>query len=95
MPVAHRDKTVRVDPLASELAFERSGLTLCIGPDWRSAPDDSIVMLHLARTGSRNQFGEGFPPDSGKREVDNVGIAEEVIKKRFDRFQLVGSPELK
>ena len=52
-------------------------------------------MLHLARARGRNQLGQGFTADAGKREVDDIGIAEEVVQKRFDRFQRVGSTELK
>ena len=53
------------------------------------------MMLHLARARSRDQFGQRFAPDAGKGEVNNVGIAKKVVKKRFDRFQRVGSAQLK
>src|SRR5579859_8087923 len=52
-------------------------------------------MLDFARARGRNYFGESFTPDAGEGKVDNVGVAEEVVKKRFDRFQRVGSTELK
>src|SRR5579862_3539410 len=53
------------------------------------------MMLDLAGAGGGNQLGEGFAADAGKREVNNVGVAEKVIKERFDGFQRVGSTELK
>src|ERR1039457_2840855 len=53
------------------------------------------MVLHLARARSRNQFGQRLTAYAGKREVNNIGVAKEVIQKRFDRFQRVGSTELK
>jgi hypothetical protein len=53
------------------------------------------VALHLARSRRRNQFGQGSTPDASKGEINNIGIAEKVIKKWFDRFQTVWSPQLK
>jgi hypothetical protein len=53
------------------------------------------VVLHFARARSRNQLGERFAPDAGEREVNNIGVAEKVVQKGFDRFQRVGSAELK
>ena len=64
-------------------------------PDGRASADGGVVMLHFARARGRNQFGQGFTPDAREREVDDVGVAEEIVKKRFDRFQRVGSTELK
>jgi len=53
------------------------------------------VVPHLARSRRRDQFGQGFTPDAGKGKINNIGIAEEVIKKRFDLFQPIWSAQLK
>jgi len=53
------------------------------------------VVLHLARSRRRNQFGQGPAPDASEREVNNIGIAEKVIKERFDLFQPLRSAQLK
>src|SRR5580698_3004271 len=52
-------------------------------------------MLYLTRAGGRNKFGERLAPDAGEGEINNVGIAKEVVEKWLDRFQRVGSTELK
>src|SRR5258708_14503558 len=95
MPVPHSDKTVCIDPLITKFCFERASLPFRMPPDRRASADGGIVMLDLTCAGGRDELGQGFTPDAGKREVDDVGVAEEVIQKRFDRFQRVGSTELK
>jgi hypothetical protein len=53
------------------------------------------MMLDLARSRGRDQFGQRFAPDPGKGKVDNIGIAEEVVKEWFNGFQRVGPAQLK
>jgi hypothetical protein len=53
------------------------------------------MMLYLACASSGDQFGQGFTPNAREREVDDIGIAEEVVQEWFDSFQRVGSTELK
>jgi hypothetical protein len=53
------------------------------------------MVLDFASPGRGNQFGQGFAPDTGKREADYVRIAEKVVQKRLNGFQRVGSTELK
>ena len=95
MPITHRHKAVRIDSLAPQFMFQGARLAFSIRTDGRSASNAGIVMLHLAGTRSGNQLSEGSTTDSGEREVDNIGVAEEVIEERLDRFQRVGSAELK
>src|SRR2546430_14671983 len=57
--------------------------------------DGRIVVLHFPSACCRDQFGQRCSPDAGKRKVNNVGIAEEVVKEWFDGFQRVGSTQLK
>jgi len=49
--------------------------------------DGGVVVLDLAPRGGGNQFGQRLTTDAGEREVNNVGVAEQVVKERFDRFQ--------
>ena len=53
------------------------------------------MMLHLASASRGNQLGEWFASDACEGEVNNVGVAEKMVKKWFYRFQRVGSTELK
>ena len=53
------------------------------------------MMLHFTGACGRNQFGERLAPDAGKGKVNDIGVAEEVIKERFYRSQRVGPAELK
>ncbi len=86
---------VYLHPLPAEFALQGPRLPFGIATDGRAAADGRIVMLHLAGPSRRDQFGQRLPSDTGKREVNNVGVAKEVVKKWFDRFQRVGSTELK
>jgi len=52
------------------------------------------MMPNFIGAGDRNQLGERAATDAGEREVDDVGVAEQVKKKRLDGFQRVGSAEL-
>ena len=79
----------------SKLCLEGPGLPSVNRRDGRSSANGRVVVLHLARSRRRNQFGQGSAPDASKGEVDNIGIAEKVIKKRFDVFQPVRSAQLK
>src|ERR1041385_7136264 len=53
------------------------------------------MMLNLTGASGGNELGQRFAADASQGEVNNVGVAEEVVKERFDRFQRVGSTELK
>src|ERR1700730_2104528 len=64
-------------------------------PCGRASSNGGVVVLYLACACGGNQFGQGFPSDAGEREVNDIGVAEEVVQKRFNRFQRVGSTELK
>jgi len=52
-------------------------------------------MLHFASTCGGDQFRQRFSTNAGEREVDNVRVAEEIVKEWFNRLQRVGSTELK
>src|ERR1700678_1862171 len=95
MPVTHRHKAMRIDSLADQLRLQRLRLPLREAAYGRSSSNGRVVVLHLAGAGGGNQFGQSLSPEAGKREVNNVGIAEKVIKERLYRSQRVGTAELK
>ena len=78
-----------------QFGFQSPGLPLGVPPDRRTSANGRVVMLHLAGARGRNQLSQWFAPDAREREVDDIGVAEEVIKKGLDRFQRIGSAELK
>ncbi len=51
-------------------------------------------MLNFLGTRAGDQSGQGPAADAGEREIDNIGIAEQVEKKRLNGIQRVGSAEL-
>src|SRR5579863_6464338 len=95
MPVAHGDEASRVQSLTSEFAFACARLPFGIRPDRRPYANGCVVVLDHPRASPCNQLCKRLGAKAGKREVNDIGIAEEVIKKRLDRFQRVGSAELK
>src|SRR5215475_1955347 len=84
MPVAHRDKTTGADAITVERGFQSPRLTFRETPDRGTAADHRIVMFDFFGAGGRDQLRKRTPPDAGEREVDDVGIAKQVIKKRLD-----------
>src|SRR5579863_4697647 len=53
------------------------------------------MMLHLSGAGGGNELSQGLAANAGERKVDDVGVAKEVIKERFDRSQCVRTTQLK
>ena len=94
MPVAHRHEALGVDSHLEQASLQGASLLLGKAPNGRSATDHRIMMLYFARPGTRNQFGKRFTAEAGEREIDDIGIAEKVIKKRLNRLQRVRSAKL-
>src|SRR5580704_17224599 len=95
MPVAHGDEAAGIDAVRTEFGLESQRLALSEVAYRRAAADSSVMMLYCSSARSRNELGESLAADSSKREVDNVGIAEKVIKKRLDRSQRIRPAQLK
>src|SRR6202047_2624141 len=95
MPVAHSDKTPRLQSQLCQLRFERPCLSFGEPPNGRGAADGRVMMLNFARPGSGNQLCKGFAPDAGKGKINNVRITEEVIKERLYRSQRIWPAQLK
>ena len=74
--------------------FEGPGLAFGIAADGRASADHRIMVPHFVGTGAGDQFGEGLAADASKREINDIRVAEEIVKKRLDGFQCVGSAEL-
>ena len=52
------------------------------------------MMFYFFGAGGGDQLGERAAPDAGEREVNDIRVAKQVIKKRLDGFQRVGSSKL-
>jgi len=52
------------------------------------------MMPYFSAAGSSYELGQGFAPDAGKRKINNVRIAKQVVKKRLDRVQGVWASKL-
>src|SRR5689334_19166736 len=94
MPVAHGNEAASVDTHLHQAVFQCARLLVGESPDRGSAPDHRIMMLDFTSPGGRNQLSEGFAADAGEGKVDNIGIAEKVVKKRLNRLQRVRSAKL-
>jgi hypothetical protein len=94
VPVAHRDDADSVDAAGAQLRFQRARLLLGEPADGRGSADDGVVMLHLARARGRDQLGQRLAPQAREREIDDVGVGEEVEKKGLDSRQAIGTAKL-
>ena len=82
-------------PSFTQFRFQTQRLLLGKPPDRRASADGCIVMLYFAGARGRNQFGQSFTAEPGKRKVNNIGIAEKVIKERLYRSQRIRPAQLK
>jgi hypothetical protein len=53
------------------------------------------MVLNFFRPSRGDQFSQWLTANAGKREVDNVGVAEKIKKKRLYSLRRVGAAELK
>ncbi len=95
MPVPHGDKTVSVDAVVPETLLQRIRLLLGKAPYGGRSADGRVVVLNFLGPGGGDQFGQWFTANAGKREVDDIGVAEKIKKKRLNRLRRVGAAELK
>ena len=94
VPVTHRDGDARVEVVA-EFGLERRRLPPGVLEDRAAAADFRVVMRHVFGTGCGDQPRQGLAGDACKWEIDDVGIAEQVVQERLDIFQAIGPTELK
>src|ERR1700691_1018650 len=95
MPVAHSYEATRIHAVICKFSLERPRLPLSEAADRRASANGCVMMLHFARACGRNKFGQRFSPDAGERKVNNIGIAEKVIKERLYRSQRIRTAQLK
>jgi hypothetical protein len=94
MPVTHRHHTVRIHSILDQPGFKCGRLLFGETANGGAAADSCIMLRRFLGARAGDQLGERTASDARKREVNNVGIAKEVIKKRFDRGQRIRSTEL-
>ncbi len=64
-------------------------------PNGRASANGRVVMLHFTGARGGDQLRQRLAADSGKREVNDIGIAKQIVKKGLNRLQRVGSAKLK
>ena len=94
MPIAHGHHHARHERFA-EFRLQRPRLPRRHLADGRLAADFLIVLADFARAPRGNQPRQGLARQPRKREVDDVGVAKQVIEKRFDGVERVGPAQLK
>ena len=87
-------KQLAFTPSAASFVAQRASLLFGEPPDRRSSADRLVVMLYFLGSGGGNQLGERLAADPGEWEIDNIGIAEQIKKKRLDRSWRVGAAKL-
>ena len=93
MPIAHGDKTFSV-AVRRKRGFQGSRLALGEQANRRVPPDGVIVMAHDARAGSRYVSRQRTPREPSAEKIDDVGIAEQVVEKRFHGVGRIGPAQL-
>jgi hypothetical protein len=93
MPVTHGYENTRLERMA-QLAFEPAGLKFRQFAEGRPAANLGIVFLDSPGTPRRNKSSQRLAGQPSKREVDDIGIAEEVIEERLDRLKGVRPAQL-
>jgi hypothetical protein len=80
MPVAHRHYYPGIET-GPELALQRSGLPLGMLENRRTSPDLGVMAAHVTCPRTSDQTRQGPAGYGGEREVDNIRVAEQVVKK--------------
>ena len=83
MPIAHGHHHARYERLG-KLGLERPRLPRRYLADRRLTADLLIVRAHFGGAAGRYEACQGFAGQAGKGEVDDVGVAKQVIEKGFD-----------
>ena len=93
VPVSHGYENLCFKSLI-QLAFQGAGLCGGIFENRRFAPDLCIVTLDFPGSVGGNQFRQGLSGNFGKREVDDIGIAKQVIEERFNGLHRIRTSQL-
>jgi hypothetical protein len=95
MPVTHGYKTTRIKAAMLQFRLQRLSLPFGEAPDGRASANGRVMVLYFTGARGLNQFGQRFTADAGEGKVNDIGVAEEVIKERLDRSQRVRTAQLK
>ena len=94
VPIPHRHHHPRVE-FRPERRFQRCCLPRGVLQDRTPPADLRVVMLHVARPRGGDQLRQRLPRDPGEREIDDVRVAKQVVKERFDTLQRIRPAQLK
>ena len=96
MPVAHGDEDARVEAVRfAEVTLERAGLQFGQFANRRLTANRRVVLLDVPRATARNQPRQRGPRQAREREVNNVGVGKQVVKKRLDGLERIRPAQLK
>ena len=84
--MAHGDHDAGV-VVGAQDGFESGGLSHGVLEDGAFAADFIVVVLHFAGARGGDEFGERLAGDAGEGEVDDIGVAEEVIEEGLDTLR--------
>src|SRR5215472_17827663 len=93
MPVARRNGDPRVE-VAPQDALEGNGLARCVLEDWASAADFAVVVGDLLGAAGSDQAREGLARDAGERKIDNIWVAEDVVKEVLNSRDRIRTAQL-
>ena len=93
MPVPHGDHHPDVK-IGAQRPFQGRGLPPCQIQNRRPFADPCVVLLHAGGAAPRNGPRQRAPEEKCQREVDDIGIAKQVVEKRFHRRKRIGASEL-
>src|SRR4029077_1383974 len=78
----------------AERRFERARLLLGKATDRRSSADRGVALRSNFRAGRRNQFRKRLAREKRAGEIDDVGIAEEIVEEWLDGSDRVRTSQL-
>src|SRR5712692_6254650 len=93
MPVAHGDGDEGIE-LRAQRRFQRARLALGEQAERRPAADGPVVPGNNLGAGARDVTRQRSAEESAEGNGNDVGVAEEVVEKRLDGVERVGTAEL-
>ena len=81
--------------MRTQRRFERSSLLLGEPANRRAAADLGVMLGDHFRAARGNQFRERLARQKGAGEIDDVGIAKQIVEKGLDSGLRIGTAQLK
>jgi hypothetical protein len=69
-------------------------LARCVLEDWASAADFAVVVGDLLGAAGSDQAREGLARDAGERKIDNIWVAEDVVKEVLNSRDRIRTAQL-